>query len=183
MKLEKIEKHTDTKFLNFYTAKYVGEKNLDYHFASRRTADTLQKTDICDAVRILPYIKETNEIVFIKNFRYVTNCFVYELPAGLVEPNEDRLQAAKRELSEETGATVLSIKKVLDCSFTSAGMSDETIEMYVAEVSLSGKQNLDETELIEIVKVPLDQLDEFLSTHTMCTGSAVLAKYFAATLK
>lgn len=183
MKLEKIEKHSDTKFLNFYTAKYSGERSLDYHFASRRTGNNLQRVDICDAVRILPYIKETNEIVFIKNFRYVTNCFVYELPAGLVEPNENRLQAAKRELSEETGAVVLSIEKVLDCSFTSAGMSDETIEMYVAEVSLSGSQHLDEDEQIEIVKVPLSQLDKFLSSHTMCTGSALLAKYFAATKK
>jgi ADP-ribose pyrophosphatase len=183
MKLEKIEKHTDTKYLNFYTAKYVGEKNIDYHFASRRKDDSLQKADICDAVRILPYIKETDEIVFIKNFRYTLNTYVYELPAGLVEPDEDRLAAAKRELAEETGATVLTIEKVLDCSFTSAGMSDETIQMYVAQVSMSGNQQLDETEDIEIVKVKVSQLDQFLSTHTMCTGSALLAKYFVATLK
>lgn len=183
MEFKRLIKKTDYKFLNMYIAKYKGEKDLDYFFVTRRKEGDVQKTNICDAVKILPYIPETNEIVFIKNFRYAINDFVYELPAGLVEPNENLLEAAKRELKEETGAEVLSIKKVVNSGFTSVGLTDETLELYVADVKLTSNQNLDEDEIIDIIKVKVESIENFLNAYTIDVISALLVKYFVLTLK
>lgn len=67
-------------------------------------------------------------IVLIRQYRYPVGRFVYELPAGLVEPGEDPRQAAVRELFEETGLTLTPVE---DHGwgrpfYTTVGMTDES---------------------------------------------------------
>ena len=178
MKLTKIVKQTDNKFLNMFVAEYRGKINSNYFFASRRSEQDLQKINFVDAVKVLPYIPKTNEIVFIKNFRYVVNDYVYEMPAGLVDKGEDSLVAAKREVCEEIGAEIKSIKKVTNVGFTSVGLTDETMETYFAEVELNSNQNLDDDEIIEIVKVNLNDVENFLNSHTVDCITALMLKLF-----
>ena len=180
MKLSRIIKQTDNKFLNMFVAEY-GEKTK-YFFASRRSDKDLQKSNFVDAVKVLPYIKETNEIVFIKNFRYVVNDFVYEMPAGLVDGGESSIDGARREVEEEIGATVLNIEKITNVGFTSVGLTDETMETYFAEVVLDKSQNLDEDEIIDIVRVNVDDIDEFLNTHLVDCITALMVKLFVSKL-
>lgn len=180
MKLNKIVKQTNNKFLNMYVAEYAGETTLSYFFASRRNEENLQKTTYVDCVKVLPYIPKTNEIVFIKNFRYVINDYVYEMPAGMVDKGEDTLTAAKREVHEEIGAEVLSIKKVTNVGFTSVGLTDETMETYFAEVELNSNQELDADEIIEIVKVNVNDCEKFLNSHTVDCITALMVKLFLA---
>ena len=181
MKLEKIIKQTNNKFLNMFTANYKNEegKEYNYFFCSRR-AENLQNVNVCDAVKILPYISATNEIIFIKNFRYALNDFLYELPAGLVDANEDLFEAAKRELSEETGATVLNATEISGIGSTSAGLTDETIKLYFAEVELSGKQHLDEFENINVIKVNANNVLEFMKNNKVDIITELMVKLFLA---
>ena len=61
MQFEKIIKNSDTKYLNFYTAKYNNNgKPFEYYFASRRKEKDIGKSTYVDAVKIVPYIKETD---------------------------------------------------------------------------------------------------------------------------
>lgn len=179
MKLEKIIKQTNNKFLNMFTANYKNEdgKDYNYFFCSRREHN-LQNADVCDAVKILPYISSTNEIIFIKNFRYAFNDFLYELPAGLVDANENLLEAAKRELSEETGAIVLKATEISGIGSTSAGLTDETIKLYFAEVELNGKQHLDEFENIKVVKVNANNVLEFMKNNKVDIITELMVKLF-----
>ena len=179
MKLQKITKQTNNKFLNMYTATYAGEKEYNYFFCSRRE-NNIQNINVCDAVKVLPYIKETNEIVFIKNFRYAFNEFLYELPAGLVDENEDLVAAAKRELYEETGASVVSIKEISGIGSSSAGVTDETIKLYFAEVELNGQQHLDEFENINVVKVKLNDVLTFMQNNNVDILTELMVKLFLA---
>lgn len=180
MKLTKIIKQTDNKFLNMFVAEYSGKVNTNYFFASRRTEQNLQSKTFVDAVKVLPYIQTTNEIVFIKNFRYVINDFVYELPAGMVDKGEESLNSAIRELKEEIGAKVKSIKKITNVGFTSVGLTDETMETYFANVELNFPQDLDDDEIISIVKVKREDIEKFLETHTVDCISALMVKLFLA---
>ncbi len=183
MKLTKIVKQTDNKFLNMYVAEYSGKTTLSYFFASRRSEDNLQKQTYVDCVKVLPYIPKTNEIVFIKNFRYVINDYVYEMPAGMVDKGEDTLTAAKREVREEIGAEITSIKKVTNVGFTSVGLTDETMETYFAEVELGLNQDLDADEVIEVVRVNVNDCENFLNSHTVDCITALMVKLFLAEIK
>lgn len=179
MKLEKIVKQTNNKFLNMFAANYKTEdgKEYNYFFCSRRE-NKIGDLSVCDAVKVLPYIKETNEIIFIKNFRYAVNDYVYELPAGLVDANEDLIEAAKRELNEETGATAYRIEEMSEIGTTSAGLTDETIKLYYAYVKLDNKQNLDEYENIKVVKINVSDTNEFLKTHKVDIISQLMVEIF-----
>ena len=72
--------------------------------------------------------EQRDHVVLIRQFRYPLGSYVYEFPAGLVEPGEDMLQAGIREMSEETGLTFLP--KEGGCYskpfFTTIGMTDES---------------------------------------------------------
>lgn len=182
MKLQKIVKQTNNKFLNMYTATYLGDKEYNYFFCSRR-ANNIQNVNICDAVKVLPYLKETDEIIFIKNFRYAVNSYIYEMPAGLVDPNENLETATKRELSEETGAEVVSLTPITGIGHTSAGLTDETIKLYFAEVSLTGKQHLDEFENINVVKVKVNNVINFMQENLCDVITELMVKLFLAEQK
>ncbi len=132
----KIEKKTDNKYLNFYEleANFRDGSKGSYYMASRNpNPATLRAADhheSADGV-VIYSVYGGDKLVLIRQFRYPINAYVYEFPAGLVEPGEDPVQTAVREIYEETGLTFTprdggSYSRPF---FTTVGMTDETCAM------------------------------------------------------
>lgn len=107
------------------------------------------------AVCVIP-VTEDGDVIFVNQFRYAFNKVTLEVPAGKLEKGEDPLEAAMRELSEETG---LSAKNVVYLGelYTTPALIDEVIHMYLATDLVEGKQHLDEDEFINTLKMPLSE--------------------------
>ena len=107
------------------------------------------------AVCVIP-ITDDGDIIFVNQFRYAFNKVTLEIPAGKLEKGEDHLEAALRELSEETG---LSAKNVVPMGelYTTPALIDEVIYMYAATGLSFGEQKLDEDEFLSVYKIPLDK--------------------------
>ena len=100
------------------------------------------------AVVILP-VKADGRLVLIRNYRIAVDDHLWEIPAGKLERGEEPLDAAGRELREETGYTARSIRK-LGAFHTSPGFADELIHAYVAEQLEFVGQALEPGEEIEV---------------------------------
>jgi len=93
---------------------------------------------------VLPLLDD-GRIIFVYQFRYPLNKYIYELPAGKLEPNEPPEVCAKRELEEETGYTAGNLEK-LTAIYTSPGFCTEHLYIFLARDLRDGKQNLEEGE-------------------------------------
>ncbi len=107
------------------------------------------------AVCVIP-ITDDGEVIFVNQFRYALDRVTLEVPAGKLEKGEDPMEAALRELSEETGITAEKIEP-LDALYTSPALIDEIIYMYIATGLSQGEQHLDDDEFVNAVKIPLDE--------------------------
>ena len=86
-----------------------------------------------------------------------------EIPAGgLNSPDEPTLEAATRELTEETGYTSAHTLKKLISIATAIAFCDEVIDIYVADSLSRGEQNLDEDEYINVEEYTLDELTDMI---------------------
>jgi ADP-ribose pyrophosphatase len=135
------------------------------------------------AVAVLCAVTRDNEIVLVEQFRRPVNERVIELPAGLVgdtgDPDEQILEAAGRELIEETGFEAGSLEMIMQCP-TSSGLTSEVISFVLAkDLQQIGSGGGDETEDIEVHVVPLDRVDEWLNGKH-AGGLALDPKIFAA---
>ncbi len=178
-----VDKKTDLQYLNMYQCSYlVDGQYYHYNFASRRNQNELECLGIhkVDAVRILPYFVKDDKtyVILIKEFRYPINSYIFSVPAGLIDENEEGLDAAKRELKEEIGAEVVKIELVQKASYTGAGLSDEVIECYEAEVKLSYAQDLGSFEDISIKTLLIDDLLTFIEQNNVGMQSALQLKEF-----
>lgn len=122
----------------------------------------IERTRNTRAVVVVPLIFETREVILIKQFRVPVGRDVIEFPAGLMEEEEDPGLCGLRELLEETGyrGDLLSLSPVLS---TSAGLSSE--EIYLSLVRVAGEpvpQELEDSEEIEVLKVPLTEAEQRL---------------------
>lgn len=121
------------------------------------------------AVAILP-VTDKNEIYIEHQFRYPLGKEIIEIPAGKLDSkDEDPLEAAKRELREETGITAKNWK-LLGLYHPAAAYSDEKIYMYVATDLSIGKTDLDEDEFLTVEKVPLEKLVDMVMDGTITDG-------------
>lgn len=133
--IRKLNPLAQTRFLNLYDAEYENKKGMTKHWmiASRKDYDTLSAQyfhkgeEKTDAVVIAALHKESKKLVLIKQFRLPLNDYIYELPAGLIDPNETPETTLGRELKEETGLELVSLVKAQDKLYLSAGMTDESV--------------------------------------------------------
>jgi 8-oxo-dGTP pyrophosphatase MutT (NUDIX family) len=102
----------------------------------------------------------------VKQPREAVDDYLLELPAGkLDEEGEDRLATAKRELAEEIGKAAKNWVH-LTTFWASPGFSDEQIHVYLATDLYDERAHTDEIERIEIVKVPLSELDDVIRSNS-----------------
>lgn len=131
----RIAKKTDTPYLNFYELEAIHRDGgrSPYYMASRAKSISELKSvtgeNKPDGVVLYGvYGEARDKVVLIRQYRYPLGDFVYEFPAGLVEPGEDMLEAGIREMYEETGLT-FTPKNSGSYSrpfFTTVGMTDES---------------------------------------------------------
>ena len=181
--IKSVKKITKEKFINLYKANYlVGKNKYPYLIASRRDIKNLSintKNKITDAVTILPYIVENDEIsvIITKEFRYAVNDYVYSLPAGLVDPGENIAESAMRELKEEIGGDILILEQITNCGYTSEGFTDESLVCFKAQVKL-GENNLEAFEDINIEIVKLKDILVYTENKNFNLVSLLLLKNF-----
>lgn len=101
-------------------------------------------------------LTDTQELLFVKQFRYPYMETVLELPAGKLEYGEDPFAAGKRELLEETGAAAEHYRD-LGKLYPTPGYCGEIIHMYLAENLNFFEQHLDEDEFLEVRRIPLEE--------------------------
>ena len=121
-----------------------------------------------------------DKIVLIKQYRHAIGEFVWEIPAGTFDNNEDPLECAKRELLEETGYIANFWEKLGEITPVPA-YSDEKIHVYFAANLAKKDQNLDEDEILDVhtLKVP-DVLN--MIHRGEIKDSKTIASIFMATL-
>lgn len=111
----------------------------------------------CRAVCVIPVDSDGN-VTMVRQYRYAHSKVLCEIPAGKLDAGEDFLDAAKRELLEETGITAGKYT-FLGEIYTTPAFVDEVIYMYMAtELSESGEQHLDRDEFLNVEKIPLSEL-------------------------
>jgi ADP-ribose pyrophosphatase len=145
-----------------------------WEFASRSNASS---------VVILVAVTSDEEIVLVEQYRKPVGSLVIELPAGLVgdhvDPDESILDAAARELEEETGYAAAQLEVLMTCP-SSAGMSDEMISFVLAKgLTRVGPGGGDDSEDIEVHIVPLTDVDAWL-TRQVSAGKPLDPKIYAA---
>lgn len=114
------------------------------------------------------------QILLIRQYRYASGGFMYEVPAGRPDrPGEDWELCARRELEEETGL-VAGTLTFMTTIYTTPGFTDEQIRLFMATDCTTGSEKKDPDEFIETVSLPLsDALNmirdgEITDAKTLC---------------
>ena len=124
-------------------------------------------------VTIIP-IDDEGFVYCVRQFRYPMSEHLLEVPAGKLEPGEDPLQCAIRELSEETG---ISASEYIDLGkvYPSPGFCRETLYIYMARGLSHGTAHPDVNEFLDVEKIHLDELVRLIMDNEMTDAKTVIA--------
>ena len=137
MKLKSLNKIHQGKFLTYYVGSFELSNGgiKEYEFISRDSNLTVETFghNKCAGVGMVTFNVGKTKVLLQKEFRPATNKWVYNFPAGLIDEGETALEAAIREVREETGLKVVKVDTVLPPSFASQGTSDELMQIVICE--------------------------------------------------
>lgn len=136
------------------------------HSGNTRNWEAVERVNCNGIIAVVPVTKN-RELLLIRQFRPVVNNFVIEFPAGLNDKNESLVDAAKRELIEETGYFADDFIFLCEGPLSS-GLSTEILSVFMAKDAIPATGELkqqypaEETENIELIKTPIAELHDAL---------------------
>ncbi len=134
-----------------------------------------------DAVAIFA-IDSEGDVLIVKQHRYPVGKELIELPAGLIDEGETPLEAAKRELKEETGYRANSWNELIHF-FTSAGCHDEKLYIYIAQgIEKVSGQDLDAGEVLTYDKLPFKELYDMVVSGDIEDGKTIIGTMLASNI-
>ncbi len=113
-------------------------------------------------------------ILMERQYRHAAGQYLYEIPAGKIDPGEDALTGAKRELLEETGYQAKHWSKLVRF-FASPGFLGEWMQIFLAEGLTPGEAQPEEDEQIELFAVPLSELLRQIEAGRILDGKTIAA--------
>ena len=121
-------------------------------------------------------LDEQQNILLIKEYAVGVEDYQLTLPKGLIDPGEDALQAANRELKEEAGFGAQQLRAIKQMT-SAPNYMGHRITVVLAEGLFPCRLQGDEPEEMEVVRWPLAQLDELVSREDFSEGRAIAALY------
>jgi ADP-ribose pyrophosphatase len=126
--------------------------------------ETIERKNIYNkgAVVIIASTKE-KELILERNWRAPSESFVIQFPAGLSDKEgENEEEVARRELLEETGYRAQKLISIIGTPLCPALTPTRATHFFAPEVEFVGEESREVTEEIEVLKVPIEKLDDFL---------------------
>jgi ADP-ribose pyrophosphatase len=120
-------------------------------------------------------------IVVERQYRHAANQYLWELPAGKLDPGEDALAGAKRELTEETGYSAKKWKPLVEY-YASPGFLGESMKVFIAEGLIAGDAHPEEDEEIEFRLVKLSQVLKMIEKGAILDGKTLTSVLLYARL-
>jgi len=133
---------------------------------------TLEMVRHPGASGVVPFVTP-DDILLIRQFRYAAGGFIYEVPAGTLNPGEEPEACARREVEEESGHRAGRLQRLASI-YTTPGFTDEVIHLYAAFDLTPVGQNLDHDEVLSVERMPLREAvarigrGEIVDAKTIC---------------
>ena len=117
-------------------------------------------------------LDEGGRVLLVKQYRHAVRAVTLEIPAGTLEPGEEPLAAAQRELREETGYRAGQLDR-LGGIYTAPGFSTEYIHFYLATQLTPDRLAMDDDEVIDLIRLPLSEAVDLIRAGQIDDGKSV----------
>ncbi|WP_276905808.1 NUDIX hydrolase [Peptoniphilus duerdenii] len=118
-----------------------------------------------------------DKILLVKQYRISVDKIIYEVPAGMIEHDENPKDAALRELEEETGYRAKNIEYLTEFYSTPGFCTEKLSIFYAKDLEFVG-QNLDEGENLEVVEMPLEEAMSMIESGEIMDGKTISSILF-----
>ena len=171
-----IHREETIKSETIYEGKLITLRKETVTVKGGRTA-TRELVDHPDGAAVAA-VTDDGELVMVKQFRKPIETTIWEVPAGKADPGEDPLEAARRELEEETGYRAERYE-FLTAMYPSVGFMDEKLYIYLATGLTQGQTHPDEDEDLVIETMDLDLLHERVMAGEIEDAKTIIAVLMA----
>ena len=135
------------------------------------------------ASAIVPFLNDpagaNPQVLLIKQYRYATGGFLFEIPAGRLDPGEKPEDCARRELREETGCTAESMR-FMTSMWTTPGFTDERIHLFLASGLTQGEARREADEFMTVQSVFLTEALKMIEQGEIQDAKTALGLLYAA---
>lgn len=138
------------------------------------------------ASAVLPFLDDPRSddprIILIKQFRHAADGFIWEIPAGRLDPGEAPEACARRELEEETGYRAARLDRIITM-FTTPGFTDERIHLFLGTGLTLGTHRREDDEFMEIHEIRWRNALERIQAGEIQDGKTLVALTCAASFR
>jgi ADP-ribose pyrophosphatase len=170
-RFQKIE-GKETEYGRFTVAEDVVRITEEADGKSSEITHTFYFTKIREGVCILPFYKD--KILLLQEYRYPVRSWQWEIPGGLIDGTESPEEAARRELKEETGYEIDQLES-LGYTYTTFGVSDEKVHLFLARLGTAGNTNLEEAEILNQHLVSFERFQQMIDSGEFSHGQGLAA--------
>ena len=125
-----------------------------------------------------PFDSPDPRILLIRQYRYAASGYVYEIPAGRLDPGEAPAECAARELREETGYSAADLIP-LTTFYTTPGFTDEQIHLFAASGLTEGDSQTESDEVLDLAPVTLSRAMAMIASGELVDGKSMIGVLFA----
>jgi len=134
---------------------------------------TMEMIHHSGAAAVVPLLPD-NRVVLIYQYRHATGGYIWEVPAGRLDPGERPEACAQRELAEEVGYQAGRLEK-LGVIWTTPGFCDEKIHLFLARDLTHCPVNHEADEVLEIREKPLEEALAMIGRGEICDAKTVVS--------
>ncbi len=138
-------------------------EQLSLEFSNGQTAEFERIKANAGRAVMVAAITSNREIVLVREYAAGTESYELQLPKGIVETDEDSLEAANRELAEETGYAARSLKLIKTIKVSPGYFKHDTDLVLATDLYEHRLDSGDEPEPPQVVRYPLTQVDDLLN--------------------